>query len=147
MNGEYIIVTDEQARVLEASGVKVEIVQIVRVANLAAKPAAPEAPQPSKAERPTKLHPIVVRYPNDMLLRWTGIKFTGKPQSAAHVAYMILAEHFSARDAKKVLTRGDINKLLSKELARKGMVFNASTVSYLCEQKYLEPSQQSMPGL
>lgn len=146
MNGEFIIVTDEQAKVLEASGVKVEIVQIVRVANLAAKPAAPEAPQP-KPEPRAKLHPIVVRYPNDMLLRWTGLKFTGKPQSAAHVAYLILAEHFSARDAKKVMTRGDINRLLSKELARKGMVFNASTVSYLCEQKYLEPSQQTMPGL
>lgn len=141
MNGEFIIVTDEQAKVLEASGVKVEIVQIVRVANLAAKPAAPEAPKP---DRPTKLHPTTVKYPNSMVLRWTGLKFTGKPQSAAHVAHMILAEHFSGRDVKKVLTREDINKLLSRELARKGMVFNASTVSYLCDQKYLEPSQQVM---
>lgn len=146
MNGEFIIVTDEQAKVLEASGVKVEIVQIVRVANLAAKPAAPEAPQPDTTKR-TKLHPITVKYPNHMVLRWTGLKFTGKLQSAAHVAHMILAEHFGARDAKKVLTRGDINKLLSRELARKGMVFNASVVSYLCDQKYLEPSQATLPGL
>lgn len=143
MNGEFIIVTDEQAKVLEASGVKVEIVQIVRVANLAAKPAAPEAPQP--AARPNIIKSARgLKYPKHMVLRWTGLKWTGKPNTQLQAAYVVLADYFNGRDVKKVLTREDVNKLLVKELAKKNIVFSSSIVTYLCNQKYLEPSQQVM---
>lgn len=137
MTQEFMIVSEEQAAALEKAGVKVEVQYVVKICDL-----RPAAPAPAPTPRPAVIHPQrEVKYGHNAKLRWTDLKWTGKVGSQTHQCWKILQQHFHSRDAtSRVMKRSEINDLLAKELmASYHQPFNSSFVSYLCEQKYLEP--------
>jgi hypothetical protein len=135
MTQDIMVVSEEQAAALEKAGIKVEMQYVVKIADLRPAP-APEPAQHKTIIRPTRS----VKFGHLTKLRWTDLKWTGKDGSQPHMCYKILHEYFHSRAATgRVLTREAINRLLATELAQAKTPFNSSFVSYLCEQKYLEP--------
>lgn len=131
---DVLIVTEEQAVALEKAGIKVDVQYIVKLSDFAK---LNDAPPPPPKPRPVSTR--VVRYARDCKLRWTGLKWSGGKDTAAHSCYQLLHDHFTARNCTSmVATRADITRMLVKALAPKGEQFSAGTVTYLCDQKYLE---------
>jgi hypothetical protein len=131
-----LIVTEEQAVALEKAGIKVDVQYIVRLSDFAKLNEA-QAPAPQPKPRPVTTR--VVRYGHDCKLRWTGLKWAGGKDTESHACYQHLHDHFTARNCTSmVIKRADLTRLLVKALAERGKQFNAGTITYLCDQKYLE---------
>lgn len=129
-----LIVSEEQAVALEKAGIKVDVQYVVRLSDFA-KLNDPPAPQP----KPRPVSTRIVRYARDCKLRWTGLKWNGGKETAAHTCYQLLHEHFTARNCTSLIaSRAELTKLLVKALAPRGEQFSAGTLTYLCDQKYLE---------
>ena len=130
---DVLIVSEEQAVALEKAGIKVEVQYIVRITDMLRLNQAP-----AQAAKPSSVPARVIRYGRDAQLRWTGLKWTGKAQTQPHFAYTVLAAYFATKQAKS-LKRSEMNKLLAKDFMAKGIPFNSSVITHLCNQKYLEP--------
>lgn len=135
---DVLIVTEEQAVALEKAGIKVDVQYIVRISDFAKLNAAP-APAPAPQAKSKPLTARVVRYSRDSKLRWTGLKWTGGKDTESHKCYQVLHDHFTSRNCTSlVATRADLTKLIVKAFATTGKQFNAGSITYLCDQKYLE---------
>jgi hypothetical protein len=135
---DVLIVSEEQAVALEKAGIKVEVQYIVRIADmlkLHQAPAQVARPQPAPAVKKRR-----VRYGQSVLLRWTGLKWAGRIDTEAHHAYTAMADYFNDRSrTNKVASRVELTKLMVAVMSKQSKAFNAGTITYLCDQKYLEP--------
>lgn len=127
--GEFIVVTEEQAQQFERAGIPVQIQYTVKVEDMKA-PAAPSGQVAKPRTRRTVIGPSV-------RLRWTNVKYTGSVDTQQAMVYGLLAEYFGRHPNAKPERRA-INTYLGKEMMKKGQVFNASVVTYLLVNKYLE---------
>lgn len=137
---DFIIVSEEQAAVMEKAGIPVEIQYLIRLSHLQRAPAPepqPAAPTPQPKEKYSKVR--VIRYPSDGLLRWTGLKWTGHNGTALHGVYQMLSDYFKGRDIKSMIVKREtLNTYLATEHQKRGKVFYSHNLSFLCNQKYLE---------
>lgn len=131
---DVLIVSEDQAVALEKVGIKVEIQYIVKLADMVRLNQTQ-----TQVAKPLHVPTRTIRYGRDAALRWTGLKWTGRKGTQPHVAYEALAAYFKANPKAAALKRSGINRYLTKEFMAKGIPFNSSVVTHLCNQKYLEP--------
>ena len=126
---EFVVITEEQAQQFEAAGIPVQIQYTVRLDDLRLR--HPVAPSGKAAKPPRAVISTTAK------LRWTGVKYTGNPDTQVALAYNILSGYLSRHpDAKP--ERHQLNTYLTKEMLKSQEIFSASVVTNLIANKYLE---------
>ena len=143
-NDEFMLVTEEQAALMEKAGIPVEIRYVVKLQDMKA------AERPVITANTERMRPAptrVVKYPHEGLLRWTGLKWQGASGTSVHMVYTMLADHFKGRDVKShTMRRSEINHLLAAEHQKRGKIFYSHNLTMLCDLKYLEVHQPQLNG-
>lgn len=136
-NDEFMLVTEEQAAMMEKAGIPVEIRYVVRMSDMGKTSPAPAVT--ANTERVRAAPTRVVKYPHEGLLRWTGLKYQGASGTSVHMVYTMLADHFKGRDVKShTMRRSELNHLLAAEHQKRGKIFYSHNLTMLCDLKYLE---------
>ena len=141
-NETVIAVTEDQAAKLEAAGFPVKVEYTAKLEDLI------QWIETAKVHDRTKVAPKLtirrrIKVPCTTILRWTGVKYSGRKDTQEYIAYHLLAAYFSKpRSALQgTATRKEINALLAEGFTARGQVFSSSIVSGLLRQKYLEVSR------
>lgn len=125
----YIVITEDQAEQFEQAGIPVQVQYTVSVADITGVASKRTTTPKTSASR------SVVGA--EAQLRWTNLAWDENTNTNHHVAYQLLAAHFSKKDPP-VDTRRKLSRYLNVEMEKRNITFYSAIISFMIRKRYLE---------